>query len=174
MIRANPTSDSGHRETSRRENERSLWYGLRRYPSCRRSPLSEVCSTHTRTDPRQPCTPLSNPHRTHDNLSPEDDAEQPTRHVVGFLRCVPHPCKPFRSTRSGNPPHYARPAVHTDYDCELPPVRVQSWPNLLASGSHRGDLDVEERMESHDRVDGRICLLLQVSLLPACSFFYSS
>ena len=46
------------------------------------------------------------------------------------------------------PVRHARPAVCTGRDCEIPSVRIQSRSDMLASGSHRGDLGVEGRMES--------------------------
>ena len=58
---------------------------------------------------------------------------------------------------------YPKPTVYTHNNSKLSSVRPESGPNLLASEPHRRDLDVEERMENHDRMDGRICIPLSVS-----------
>ena len=178
MIRGNPPPILGHSEARQwvqvsRPATRSL-YGLRRYPPCRQSSLSKVCPAYATSTPHaglcKTRVPSSKPHRAHSRHSGENDARQPTRHAIGFIRRNSNLWQLFRPTGFRHPHQHARPSVYTDNDRKLPSVRVKSRSDLLASGSHRGDINVEERMEGHDRVDGYLCVLLLVPLLPADSF----
>ena len=112
------------------------------------------------------------PHRAPDLFPNENDVRQPTRHAAGFYRWNPRLWQLFWSARHRASRQHQRPSVYSDNFGQFPSVRVQSRPNLLASGSHRGDLNVEEGVESHNRVDGRLCVPLSVSLLPLGLLFW--
>lgn len=152
---------------------RSL-HGLRRYSSCCPTPSYKRCSVYTTpTSHTDLCQTRRFPYNSHGvrDLSNENHIEQPTDHAFGFHDRNSHQWEPSRSTGFRNSHQHPRPTVHTHNDSKFSSVCPESGPNLLASGSHRRNLDVEERVESHDRMDGCICIHLSVPLLPIVFFF---
>ena len=153
-----PTSDS--RTFGARFNR----YGLRPHPFRRPSSLSKRWSSHATSSSHtalcQPSIFPRIPHGVHILFSSENGARHPTRHAVSVHRWDSHLRQLLWSAGSRDSHQHQRPAIYPDDERKFPSVRVQSRSNLLASGSYRGDLDVEERVESHDRVDGRVHLPL--------------
>ena len=161
MIRGNQRPILGEGSTVFTRSHR---YGLRPHTFRRPSSLSRRWPSHTTSASHAVlCQPNVLPRiscRAHILFSSENGARHPTRHAVSFHRRNSHLRQLLWSTGFRYSHQHQRPTVYPDHERKFPSVRVQSRSNLLASGSYRGDLDVEERMESHNRMDGRVHLPL--------------